>query len=65
MDLEDTPQIHYVIIDLASSSPTHVDEIIRRSNRAPATVKAALPDLEVAGQIRHLSGNLVALSGHD
>ena len=65
MDLENTPQIHNVIIDLASPSPTHVDEIIRRSNCAPATVKAALLDLEVAGRIRHLSGNLVAVSGHD
>ena len=65
MDLENTPQIHHVIIDLARPSPTHVDEIIRRSNCATATVKAALLDLEVAGRIRHLSGNLVALSGHD
>ncbi|MEC8775754.1 MAG: DNA-protecting protein DprA, partial [Pseudomonadota bacterium] len=65
MDLENTPQIHNVIIDLARPSPTLVDEIIRRSNCAPATVKAALLDLEVAGRIRHLSGNLVDLSGHD
>ena len=64
-NLENTPQIHNVIIDLASPSPTPVDEIIRRSNCAPATVKAALLDLEVAGRIRHLSGNLVALSGDD
>lgn len=65
MDVENTPQIHNVIIDLGSPSPTLVDEIIRRSNCAPATVKAALLDLEVAGRIRHLSGNLVDLSGHD
>ena len=65
MDLENKQQIHHVIIDLASSSPTPVDEIIRRFNCAPATVKAALLDLEVAGRNRHLSGNLVALSGHD
>ena len=65
MDLENTPQIHNVFIDLANPSPTPVDEIIRRSNCALATVKAALLDLEVAGRIRHLSGNLVALSGHD
>lgn len=65
MDLENTPQIHNNIIDLASPSLTPVDEIIRRFNCAPATVKAALLDLEVAGRIKHLSGNLVALSGHD
>ena len=65
MDLENTPQIHNVIIDLASPSLTPVNEIIRRFNCVPATVKAALLDLEVAGQIKHLSGNLVALSGHD
>ena len=58
MDVENTPQIHNVIIDLGSPSPTLVDEIIRRSNCAPATVKAALLDLEVAGQ----SGTSVEVS---
>jgi len=65
IDLENTPQIHNVIIDLVSPSPTPVGEIIRRYNCVPATVKAALFGLEVAGRIRHLSGSLVALSGHD
>ncbi|MEC8136064.1 MAG: hypothetical protein VX107_07895 [Pseudomonadota bacterium] len=65
MDLENIPQIHNIIIDLASPSPTPVDEIIRRFKCVPATVIAALLDLEVAGRNRHLSGNLVALSGHD
>jgi len=64
-NFEKIPQIHDVIIDLTSPSPTPIDEIIRRSNYAPANVKAALLDLEVAGRIRCLSGNLVARSGDD
>jgi DNA processing protein len=49
------------VIDLLGTSPTPVDELIRRSQLSPGAVMAVLLMLEVAGRVEMLPGNKVAL----
>jgi len=58
----ETADIHGPIVELLSHAPTSTDEIIRLVDGAPAAVRAALLELEVAGRIQCLSGNLVVLA---
>jgi DNA processing protein len=42
-------------------APTAVDELIRQSALAPALVRTALLELELAGRLDRLAGDRVAL----
>ena len=49
------------VIDLLGSSPTAVDDIVRRCQFSAAAVMAVLLELELAGRIQTLPGSRVAL----
>jgi DNA processing protein len=49
------------VIDLFNTSPTAVDEVVRRCQFSPATVMAVLLELELAGCIQTPPGSRVAL----
>ena len=49
------------VIDLLGTSPTAVDEVVRRCQFSAAAVMAVLLELELAGRIETLPGNRVAL----
>jgi DNA processing protein len=49
------------VIDLLDTSPTAVDDVIRRCQFSPAAVMAVLLELELAGRIQTLPGSRVAL----
>ncbi len=49
------------VIDLLQSSPTAVDEVVRRCQFSAAAVMAVLLELELAGRIQTLPGNRAAL----
>jgi len=50
-----------VVVDLLGPSPTPVDDLVRRCQFSPASVIAALLELELAGRIETLPGHRVAL----
>jgi DNA processing protein len=54
-------KVHMQVIDLLGSSPTAVDDIIRRCQFSAAAVMAVLLELELAGRIETLPGSRVAL----
>jgi DNA processing protein len=49
------------LLDLLESSPTPVDDLVRRCQFSAAAVMAALLELELAGRVETLPGNRVAL----
>jgi DNA processing protein len=49
------------VIELIGTSPTAVDDIIRRCQFSPAAVMAVLLELELAGRLETLPGSRVAL----
>jgi DNA processing protein len=49
------------VIDLLGTSPTAVDDVVRRCQFSAAAVMAVLLELELAGRIETLPGNRVAL----
>jgi DNA processing protein len=49
------------VLDLLSTSPTAVDEVVRRCQFSPAAVMAVLLELELAGRVQTLPGSRVAL----
>jgi DNA processing protein len=49
------------VIDLLGTSPTAVDEVVRRCQFSAAAVMAVLLELELAGRIQTLPGSRVAL----
>lgn len=49
------------VVDLLGSSPTAVDEVVRRCQFSAAAVMAVLLELELAGRIEMLAGSRVAL----
>ena len=49
------------VVDLLCHSPTSVDDLVRRCQMSPASVIAALLELELAGRVETLPGNKVAL----
>jgi DNA processing protein len=49
------------VLDLLESSPTPVDDLVRRCQFSAAAVMAALLELELAGRVETLPGNRVAL----
>lgn len=51
------------LLDLLSPTPVSVDEIIRQSRFAPATVQTVLLELELAGRLERHAGGRVSLSG--
>ncbi len=53
----------HAVVGLLGPSPTAVDDLIRRCQLSPATVMAALLELELAGRVESLSGHRVALTG--
>jgi DNA processing protein len=59
--LEDLAKVRLQVIELLNTSPTAVDEVVRRCQFSPAAVMAVLLELELAGRIETLSGNRVAL----
>jgi DNA processing protein len=52
---------HETVLQLLGPSPTSVDDLLRRCQLPPATVHAAVLDLELAGRVEVLAGNRVAL----
>ena len=50
------------VVDLLSHTPVAVDEIIRQSAMAPATVQMVLLELELAGRIERHAGGRVSLA---
>jgi len=57
----DLAQARKQVIDLLGSSPTAVDEVVRRCQFSAAAVMAVLLELELAGRIDTLPGSRVAL----
>jgi DNA processing protein len=51
------------VIELLQSSPTPVDDLVRRCQFSAAAVMVALLELELAGRVETLPGNRVALLG--
>jgi DNA processing protein len=51
------------IADLLGAAPTAIDTLLRDSGLAPATVSAALLELEMAGRLARHAGNKVSLQG--
>jgi DNA processing protein len=64
-ELQDEPGVlskaRSQVLDLLSSSPTPVDDVIRRCQFSPAAVMVVLLDLELAGRLEMLPGNRVVL----
>jgi DNA processing protein len=52
---------HLQLIEMLESSPTPVDDLVRRCQFSAAAVMAALLELELAGRVETLPGNRVAL----
>ena len=50
------------VLDLLATTPTAVDEVMRRCHLSPSAVQAILLDLELAGRVEMLPGNRVALA---
>ena len=57
----DRAKMRRQVIDLLGSSPTAVDDVVRRCQFSAAAVMAALLELELAGRIETLPGSRVAL----
>jgi predicted Rossmann fold nucleotide-binding protein DprA/Smf involved in DNA uptake len=57
----DLPRVRDELRRLLSASPTDIDEAIRRSQFAPATVMAALSQLELALEVEVLPGGRACL----
>jgi DNA processing protein len=57
----DLARAHKQVIELLGSSPTAVDDIVRRCQFSAAAVMAVLLELELAGRIETLPGSRVAL----
>ena len=55
------PEPRTQVIDLLGTSPTAVDDVVRRCQFSAAAVMAVLLELELAGRIETLPGNRVAL----
>ena len=51
------------MLDLLSPTAVAVDEIIRQSALAPATVQTVLLELELAGRLERHAGAKVSLAG--
>jgi DNA processing protein len=51
------------VLDLLSPTPVAVDEIVRQSALAPATVQTILLELELAGRLERHAGGRVSLAG--
>jgi DNA processing protein len=49
------------VIDLLGTSPTAVDDVVRRCQFSAAAIMAVLLELELAGRVETLPGNRVAL----
>ena len=50
-----------VVLGLLSHAPVQVDEIIRQSGLAPATVQTVLLELELGGRLERHAGGRVSL----
>ena len=50
------------VLELLATTPTAVDEVMRRCHLSPSAVQAILLDLELAGRVEMLPGNRVALA---
>jgi len=57
----DLPRVRAELLRLLSASPTDIDAVIRRSQFAPATVMAALSQLELALEVEILPGGRACL----
>ncbi len=57
----DLPMARRQVIDLLGTSPTAVDEVVRRCQFSAAAVLAVLLELELAGRIETLPGSRVAM----
>jgi DNA processing protein len=55
----DLPQAREQVLDLLDSSPTTVDDLVRRCQFSAAAVNAALLELEIAGRVAMLPGDRV------
>lgn len=59
--LPDLSDVRSQVIDLLGSSPTPVDDILRRCQFSAAAVTVVLLELELAGRLERLPGNRVML----
>ncbi len=61
-DQADGDAITNNVLALLGPTPVAIDELIRLSGAAPATVRLVLLELEIAGRLRYERGGLVALA---
>jgi DNA processing protein len=61
LDRSDGDQVTTSVLALLGPTPVAIDELIRLSGAAPATVRMVLLELEIAGRLRQERGGLVAL----
>ncbi len=60
-ETSDLPRARSQVLDLLCSSPTPVDDVVRRCQFSPAAVMVVLLELELAGRLELLPGNRVVL----
>jgi len=51
----------YRIVSLLGPTPVAIDDLVRLAQTTPAIVRAALPELEIAGRIERHGAGLVSL----
>src|SRR5882724_7072509 len=61
LDFEADPSDRARIVNLLGPSPVSLDDLIRMSGASPATVRAVLLELELAGRLERHGGGLVSL----
>jgi DNA processing protein len=61
LDRPDGDQVTTGVLALLGPTPVAIDDLIRLSGAAPATVRMVLLELEIAGRLRRGRGGLVAL----
>lgn len=61
LDFEAAPSDRARIVNLLGPSPVSLDDLIRMSGASPATVRAVLLELELAGRLERHGGGLVTL----
>jgi DNA processing protein len=59
----DLPGARKQVLELLDSSPTTVDDLVRRCQFSPAAVNAVLLELEIAGRVALLPGDRVMRTG--
>ena len=63
-NLRETSGLKREILERLGPAPVEIDELVRQLGASPATVAAALLDLEFEGRLARHPGQKVALSGN-